>query len=72
MIRLRLRAVSLFSWSLERNARDTQLTSRVTEGTSTGEEIALVSRVSRLRRSKLARACTPHTKSKEKERLLAV
>ena len=55
-----------------RLSRDTQMTSRVTEGTSTGEAIALVSRVSRLRRSKLARACTPHTKSKEKERLLAV
>ena len=32
----------------------------------------LVSRVSRLRRSTLARACTPLTKSEEKERLLAV
>ena len=56
-----LRAVSLFSWSVEQNARDTQMTMR-----------ALVSRVSRLRRSTLARACTPLTKSEEKERLLAV
>ena len=40
----RLRAVSLFSWSVEQNARDTQMTTRVTEGA------ALVSRVSRLRR----------------------
>ena len=28
----RLRAVSLFSWSVEQNARDTQRTTRVTEG----------------------------------------
>ena len=28
----RLRAVSLFSWSVELNARDTQITTRVTEG----------------------------------------
>ena len=28
----RLRAVSLFSWSVEQNARDTQMTARVTEG----------------------------------------
>ena len=27
----RLRAVSLFSWSVEQNARDTQMTTRVTE-----------------------------------------
>ena len=44
------------------------MTTRVTEG-------ALVSRVSRLHRSALAlaraRACTPVTKSEEKERLLA-
>ena len=33
---------------------------------------ALVSCVSRLRRLTLARACTPLTKSEEKERLLAV
>ena len=35
-------------------------------------EGALVSRVSRLRHSTLARAYTPHTKSEEKERLPAV
>ena len=28
----RLRAVSLFSWSVEQNVRDTQMTTRVTEG----------------------------------------
>ena len=28
----RLRAISLFSWSVEQNARDTQMTTRVTEG----------------------------------------
>ena len=67
----RLRAVSLFSWSVEQNARDTQMTTRVTEGARQGRHNALVSRVSRLRRSTLARACTPLTKSEEKERLLA-
>ena len=48
---------SLFfpSWSVEQNARDTQMTTRVTEGA---------------RRER--RACTPLTKSEEKERLLAV
>ena len=29
---VRLRAVSLFSWSFEQNARDTQMITRVTEG----------------------------------------
>ena len=43
---LRLRAVSLFSWSIEQNARDTHMTTRVTEGAP------LVSRV-------YARARTP-------------
>ena len=33
-LRIRLRAVSLFSWSVEQNARDTQMTTRVTEGAS--------------------------------------
>ena len=42
--------------SVEQNARDTQMTTR-----------ALVSRVSQLRRSTLARACTPLTKAEEKE-----
>ena len=63
---IRLRAVSLFSWSVEQNPRDTQMTTRVTEGA------ALVSRVLRLRHSTLACACTLLTKSGEKERLLAV
>ena len=58
----RLRAVSLFSWSVEQNARDTQMTMCVTEG----------ARRDRFRRSTLARGCTAHTKSEEKERLLAV
>ena len=38
----------------------------------TGRAATLVSRVSRLRRSTLARACTPLTKYEQKERLLAV
>ena len=45
----RLRAVSLFSWSFEQNVRDTQMTTRVTEG-------------ARRERAALARECTPHTK----------
>ena len=65
---IRLRAVSLFSWSVEQNAGDTQMTTRVTEGARRERH---VSRVSRLRLSTLARACTPLTKSEEKERLLA-
>ena len=32
LVDTRLRAVSLFSWSVEQNARDTQITTRVTEG----------------------------------------
>ena len=68
--RNRPRAVSLFSWSVEQNARDTQMTTSVTEGAR--QAVALVSRVSRFRRTTLTRACTPLTKSKEKERLLAV
>ena len=51
------------SWSIEQNARDTQMTTRVTEGARQESN-------SRLRRSTLARACTPLTKSEEK--LLAV
>ena len=34
MLGARLRAVSLFCWSVEQNARDTQMTTRVTEGAS--------------------------------------
>ena len=45
------------------------MTTRVTEG---ARRVALVSRVSRLLRSTLARVCIPFTKSEEKERLLAV
>ena len=76
----RLRAVSLFSWSVEQNARDTQMTTRVTGearqkravSVFTSRAAALVSRVSQLRRLTFARAsaCTPLTKSEEKERLL--
>ena len=47
------------------------MTKRVTEG-ARRERHSLVSRVSRLRRSTLARPCTPLTKSEEKEGLLAV
>ena len=32
MFSIGLRAVSLFSWSVEQNARDTQMTTRLTEG----------------------------------------
>ena len=68
---IRLRAVSLFSWSVEQMAPDTQMTTRVTEG-ARRERHALVSRVSRLLRSTLSRASTSLTKSEQKERLLAV
>ena len=47
-ISYRLRAVSLFSWFVKQNARDTQMTTRVTEAAKTGEAAALVSCVSRL------------------------
>ena len=43
----RLQAVSLFSWSVEQNARDTQMTTRVTEGAR------MCPRFSRLRASPL-------------------
>ena len=55
----RLRAVSLFPWSVEQNAQDTQMTTRVTEGARRERH--------GVRRSTLARACTPLTKSEEKE-----
>ena len=56
----RLRAVSIFSWSVEQNARDTQMTTRVTEVARrerlfSSRAAALVSRISRLRRSTRAR-----------------
>ena len=46
----KLRAVSPFSWSVEQNSRETQITMRMTEG-------ALVSRVPL--DAQIARACTP-------------
>ena len=54
--------------------RDTQMTTRVTKDTRLERPAALVSRLSRLRHSMLALAFTGthHTKSEEKERLLAV
>ena len=67
----------LFSWSVEQNARDTQMTTRVTE-VARRERLfsfraaTLVSRISRLRRSTLACACPALSKSEEQERLLAV
>ena len=48
----------------EQNARDTQMTTRVTE--------RLPPWFLALRRSTLVRACTPLTKSEENERLLTV
>ena len=42
----RLQAVSLFSLSIEQNARDTQMTMHETEGAREGEATALVSHVS--------------------------
>ena len=65
----RLRAVSLFSWSIEQKERDTQMTTRVTDGARRERPS-----FSRLTASPLDAhgACTPLAKSKEKERLLAV
>ena len=69
----RLRAVSLFSLSVKQNTQDTQMTTRETEGTRLERhDKALVSHVLQVCRSTLTRACTPLTKSEEKERLLAV
>ena len=69
----RLRTVSLLSLSVERNARDTQMTTCETEGTRRERhDKALVSGVLQLCRSTLVRACTPLTKSDEKERVLTV
>ena len=50
-----------FSWSVQQNAEDPYMTSRVTEG----------ARREGAQRSR-ARACSPLAKSEEKERLLAV
>ena len=63
----RLRAVSLFSWSVQQNVRDTQMTTRVTKGARLPPSFLASSP---LRRSTLA--CTSLTKSEEKKRLLAV
>ena len=69
----RLQTVSLLSLSVEWNARDTQMTKCETEGTRRERhDKALVSGVFQLCPSTLVRACTPLTKSEEKERLLAV
>ena len=54
---VRIQAVSLFSWSVEKNARDAQMTTRLTGGP---------------RFSRPSRAYTLLTKSEEKERLLEV
>ena len=62
----KLRAVSLFSWSVEQNARDTQMTTRLTEGARRERHDLFLLGLPRSR----ARA-PPLTKSEEKERLLA-
>ena len=49
MNRLRDLEVSLFSWSVEQNARDTQMTTRVTEGERRERPLFLASRGSRAR-----------------------
>ena len=66
----RLRAVSHFFWSVEQNSRDTQMTTRVTEGARRERHSGCRPRFSRL--AQRSRVCTPLTKSEEKERLLAV
>ena len=60
----RLRAVSLFSWSVEQDVRDTQMTTHVTKGARREALLGLPLN---------ARARVhSRTKSEEKERLLAV
>ena len=66
----RLGAVSLFCWSVEQIARDTQMTTHVTEGPR--RERFFFFSGCRPRFSRLAAPCTPLTKSEGKERLLAV
>ena len=71
----RLRAVSLFSWSVEQNAQDTQMAARVTEGATPERHGGCRPRFSGLATLPLnahSQACTLVTKSEEKERLLAV
>ena len=70
---LRQRTVSLFSWSVEQKARDTQMTTRLTEGArERHEKRESLFFLLGLPPPFLARACTHLTKSEEKERLLAV
>ena len=66
----RLRAVSLFSWSVDQNARDLKMITRVTEGAR--RELPPSILASRGFAAQRSRACTPLTKSEEKERLFAV
>ena len=68
-----LRAVSLFSWCIEQNARDTQTTTRVTEGARRErheKREAVVSfffsGLASRDRSTLARTNSLHMKSEEK------
>ena len=64
--KIRLRAGSLFSWSIEQNARDTQMTTRVTEGARRSPRCLAASPL-----NAPVRACSPLTESEEKEKLLA-
>ena len=64
--KIRLLAGSLFSWSIEQNARDRQMITRVTEG---ARRPRFSSRGLATRRS---RACSPLNESEEEEKLLAV
>ena len=73
----RLRAVSLFSWSVEQNVRDTQMTTHVTKGARREALLGLppsflASRVFAAQRSGARARVHSRTKSEEKERLLAV
>ena len=60
-----------FFWSFEQNAQDTQMTTCVTEG-ARRERLPPLFLASRGFTAQSSRACTPLTKSEEKERLLAV
>ena len=60
LFKCRLRAVSLFSWSVEENARDTQMTTRVTEGARRAGGCRPRHAARR------SRACLPPTKSEKK------
>ena len=63
----RLRAVSLFSWSVQQNVRDTQMTTRVTKGARLPPSF-LASRGFAAQRSR----APPSLNLKKKKRLLAV